>query len=237
MNRKDKRYCPPPKGLRRGDAGKGLWWSEMKVSNVTLEEMMAMSPAQKWEFICKEVRDDGETADVAILLGSNPQDAIERAEAAAALYRAGRVKYIVASGGVDWEYNGEQLSEADLMQRVLLAGGVPEEAILLDQLARTTKENMLCSTIVLERTLKIATIDSVVIVTSRSHMKRSLALAKALLPRKFRISGYPAEPKQTREEWLAEEKHQNALNTSVRLIKGLVDGRVIEDMDIDVLTK
>ena len=208
----------------------------MKVSCVSLEEMMAMSPEEKWDFMCKEIKDDGETADAAILLGGNPHNAMERAEAAAALYRAGRVQYIVASGGVEWEYEGEQISEADLMKRVLLAGGVPEEAILLDQLARTTKENMLCSTIVLERTLKIAKISSVVIVTSQAHMKRSLALAKALLPRKFRISGYPAYPKQTKEAWLAVEKNREALDTGIRLIKGLVDGRVVEDMEIGAAT-
>ena len=193
---------------------------------------MAWSPEEKWEFMCGDIKDDGAAGDAAILLGGNPHNAMERAEAAAALYRAGRVNYIVASGGVEWEYGGELLSEADLMKRVLLAGGVPEEAILLDQLARTTKENMLCSTIVLERTLKIARIDSVVIVTSQAHMKRSLALARALLPRKFQISGYPAYPKQTREEWLSVEKNRSALDNGIRLIKGLVDGRVVEDMDI-----
>ncbi len=193
-----------------------------------------MSPEKKWDFVCKDIKDDGKTGEVAILLGCWPEIAIERAKAAAKLYKAGRVNYIVASGGVKWEYCGEQISEADLMKRVLMEDGVPEDAILLDQEARTTKENMLCSALVLNRTIKFSNIDSVVIVTSQNHMLRSLALAKALLPRKFRISGFPSYPKETREEWLAIEKNRIGLDKCIQLLKGLVDDRIVEDIDVDI---
>ena len=207
---------------------------KMKLSDINIDDLLARSPEEKWNFVCGDVKDDGETADIAILLGSRPQRATERALAAAELFLAGRVKYIVASGGVKWEAGGEELSEAELMKRVMVDAGVPEEAILLDNEARTTVENMICSTLVINRTVKITKNDSVIIVTSQSHMKRSLALARALLPRKFRISGYPSFPSVSREEWLADEKNRELLDSCITLIKRLVDSRFVEDMDIDV---
>ena len=206
----------------------------MKLSEVSVDTLLAMPLEAKWRFVCEGVCDDGEVADVAILLGSNPARAIERAEAAAALYHTGRVKYVVPSGGVQWEHLGEQISEANLMKRVMLEKGVPEEAILLENEARTTIENMICSTFVINRALRVKKTDSVILVTSHYHMKRSLALAHAFLPRKFKISCYPSFPKESREEWLASEKNRELLDNGITLMKRMVDTRVIEDFDVDV---
>ena len=205
----------------------------MKLSSIELNKLLDMSPEEKWEIVCGKVKDDGRSADIAILLGSRPARAIERANAAADLYLAGRVKYIVPSGGVKWEYEGEELSEAELMQRVLVGRGVPEDAIFLDNEARTTVENMICATLVINRTVKISKNDSVIIVTSQSHMQRSLMLARALLPRKFEISGYPSYPDAPKDEWLAKEENVKLLDGCITLIKRLVDSRFVEDMDID----
>ena len=204
----------------------------MKVSNINLEMLKEMTPEQKWEFVCGNIKDDGESGQVAILLGCWPEIAIERAKAAAELYHTGRVQYIVASGGVEWEYEGEQISEADLMARIMKEDGVPESAILLEKEARKTVENMICSTLVLNRALQLPNIESVIIVTSVTHMQRSLALAKALLPRKFRISGYPSYPETSTEEWIAVEKNQKILDICITLLKGLVDNGIIEDMEV-----
>jgi len=204
----------------------------MKVSSINLEMLKEMTPEQKWEFVCGDIKDEGESGQAAILLGCWPEIAIERAKAAAKLYHTGRVKYIVASGGVEWEYEGEQISEAALMARVMMEEGVPESAILLDKEARKTVENMICSTLVLNRTLQLPNIESVIIVTSVTHMQRALALAKALLPRKFKISGYPSYPEMSTKEWIAVEKNQEILDICITLLKGLVDNGIIEDMDV-----
>lgn len=204
----------------------------MKLSCIDLEAMLKRSPEEKWNFVCGDVRDGGERADVAILLGSRPIRAVDRALAAAELYRAGRVGHIIASGGVKWTYRDEELSEAEIMRRVMLENGVPDECILLDNEARTTIENMICSTLVLSRALKISRTESVIIVTSMTHMKRSLLLAHALLPRKFRISGYPAMPKESRSEWLSKKENVDMLDSCITLTKSLVDRGVVEDVDV-----
>lgn len=206
----------------------------MKLSSMNLENLLSMTPEQKWDFVCGDIRDDGETADVALLLGCWPEIAIERAKAAADLYLAGRVKYIVASGGVKWDYNGEQISEANLMKRILMEGGVPEDAIILDNEARTTIENMICGTLALNRMKQFPSFKSIIIVTSENHMQRSLALAKAFLPRKFKISAYPSYHEISAENWLKLKKNHTIINLCISLLKGLVDDGIVEDIEIDM---
>ena len=207
----------------------------MKISKASLEALWALTPEQKYELNCGEIRDDGVTAEVALLLGTSPEKAIERALAAAELYRAGRVKYIVPSGGVRWEYEGENPSEAELMARVLQENGVPREAIFLENDARTTKENMLCGAIVIHRALSLTKIDHVIIVTSHDHMKRSIGLAKSLLPRTLTVSAYPAFPTISREEYLADCENVKRLDNSLRLMKELVEQGFMDDFDVPFL--
>ena len=201
----------------------------MKLSQVTKEYIASMPLEEKVDFICGDIADDGMSAPVALLLGGNPNNAIPRAKAAAELYHTGRISYIVPSGGVKWDFFGEEVSEANYMKRVLIESGVPEEAIILEDEARTTKENMIYGTLQINRKLKFEKVDRVIIVTSRSHMKRSIALAKAFLPRKVNVSAYPANHEaiiagmpESEGKWIAKE---------LDLIKGLVDSGVIEDFE------
>ena len=54
----------------------------MKLSEMTEEALLALSAEQKWQFVCGGVRDGGDSAVVALLLGSRPSYARERALAA-----------------------------------------------------------------------------------------------------------------------------------------------------------
>ena len=202
----------------------------MKLSELTREDIALMPFEAKVNFVCGSIEDDGMSAPVAILLGGNPNNARPRALAAAELYRSGRVPFIVPSGGVKWEIDGEMISEANYMKRILTENGVPEEAVILENEARTTKENMICATLQINRKLHFEKVDHVIIVTSRSHMKRSIALAKAFLPRKVTVSAYPANHEavvagmpESEGKWIAKE---------LDLIKSLVDGGLVEDMEI-----
>lgn len=206
----------------------------MKLSQVSKEQLEAMTWDQKWAFNCGGVCDEGQSAEVAILLGGAPIRAVERARGAVKLWHEGRVKYIVPSGGVKWEYEGETLSECELMTRIMLEGGVPQEAIIPENEATTTKENMIYATLQINRKTGLRGFDHIIIVTSETHMKRSMALAKALLPRKFTVSAYPSYPACTREEWLGDPANREILNKTILLMKGLVDHHIIEDMEIDL---
>jgi len=209
----------------------------MNMSEMTEQELLSLSPEQKWELVCGGIRDDGKAADFALLLGSRPKFAKERALAAAELYHAGRVKYIVPSGGVKWEIEeegGSLLSEAMYMAKILLKAGVPEEAILLENEATTTKENMLYGAILINRKSKFKGDKGIIIVTSQIHMKRSLALAKTFLPRMAEISAYPSFPPESKEEQLISDEYLWYLDRGLSLSKGLVEHGIIEDFALNL---
>ena len=206
----------------------------MKITEIKKETLMALSPREKYEFVCGDIIDDGKSAPVALLLGGNPNNARNRALAAAELYRAGRVLYIIPSGGVKWDIDGEQISESHFMKRILTENGVPEEAIILENQATTTVENMIFGTLQIYRKLKFKNADHVIIVTSEAHMKRSMALAKSLMPRMLTLSAYPAFHNAPTDEWFAEEANLKALDTEVRLLKDLADSGVIENMEVNL---
>ena len=172
-----------------------------------------------------------ETADYALLLGSRPCWSGPRARAAAKLYREGRVKYVVPSGGVEWDTDGEMLSEALYMKRILMEEGVPEEAIILENEATTTRENLIYGTLQINRKTKFYGMKKVMIVSSVNHMRRSLALAKSFLPSFVEITYSPSQPDESYEECM---ENAAILDRAIHLTWGLVDKGIIEDFEFDM---
>ncbi len=181
----------------------------MKISEITRNDLLKIPEEQKRQIICGDIGDEGKSAQVALLLGCNPSVAKERAIAAACLYREGRVQYIAPSGGVEWDTDGVMMSEALYMKKILLENGVSEDAIILENEARTTKENMIYGALRINRKLHFENIEHVIIVTTTSHMRRSLALARQFLPRKVSVSAYPAPNEASIDE----------INTELRVTK------------------
>ena len=195
----------------------------MKLSQITKEQINELSDSELFEIVFGGTGDDGSCADVALLLGTRPSIAKERAEAAAALYFAGRVKHIIPTGGVAWDVDGKKIGEAAYMADVMRSLGVPKEVIILEEEATTTKENMIFGTLQINRRLKIQFTKSCMIVTSASHLRRSLALAKLYLPRSIKISGSPAgSAKETPRETLVRE---------TELLHGLIGYGLIDDIE------
>ena len=203
----------------------------MKITEMKKEELMALPYKEKYDFVCRGIADDGMSAPVALLLGGNPNNARNRALAAAELYLAGRVQHIIPSGGVKWDIDGEMISESNFMKRVMMEKGVPEEAIILENQATTTVENMIFGTLQIYRKLKFKNALHVIVVTSEIHMKRSLSLAKALMPRLLSFSTYSAFHNAPTDEWFESETNLKAIDTEVRLLKDLADSGLIEDIE------
>ena len=107
-----------------------------------------------------------------------------RVDRAIEIYRKCKTKpFIIPSGG---RGSDEAISEAEAMKRYLLANGVPEERILLEDRSATTRENLLNSK---------AIIDSreggrrTAIVSSNYHVYRCLLLAREV---KLKCTGFGA---------------------------------------------
>ncbi|WP_213412086.1 YdcF family protein [Xylanibacillus composti] len=122
--------------------------------------------------------DADDTADVAVVLGAalwegRPSPAlVERLERAIDLYRNGQTAHIIVSGGYDYE--GAPYTEAEGMRLYLLERGVAEEAIVLEQEATNTYENVSFSLALMEQ----RGWTSAFIVTHSYHGPRALDMAQ-----------------------------------------------------------
>jgi uncharacterized SAM-binding protein YcdF (DUF218 family) len=123
---------------------------------------------------------DAPAADAIVLLGGAVGGAAPRSPGivltaaasrvwhAAALYRAGKAKWVVVAAGGDPE-PGEQV-EADAIAQVLLTLGVPESAIRREAASRSTLQNALYARPILQA----LGARKVLLVTSGDHMARAL---------------------------------------------------------------
>lgn len=88
---------------------------------------------------------------------------------AAALFRAGKAKWIVVAGGNQPDSEGEQV-EADAISEMLQVLGVPKAAIRVETHSRNTRENALFTRTIVDR----LGVRRVLLVTSGMHMPRAL---------------------------------------------------------------
>jgi uncharacterized SAM-binding protein YcdF (DUF218 family) len=132
-------------------------------------------------------------ADVAIVLGGavyNPSpprqepelgEAVDRVWYAARLYRSGHVTRIVVVGGnLPW-WPGA-LSEAALIQKLLVDLGVPASSIQIGGTSRNTFENAVEA----KALMQAQPFESALLITSAWHMPRALAI--------FKKAGFPIVP-------------------------------------------
>ncbi len=122
-------------------------------------------------------------ADAIVLLGGalslplSPRVSEELTEAsdrvlyAARLYRAGKARRILVTGGNVFEQQEGVKSESWYISRLLQEWGVPAPAILIEDSSQNTRENATESKKILDR----ENIETILLVTSASHMPRALA--------------------------------------------------------------
>jgi uncharacterized SAM-binding protein YcdF (DUF218 family) len=125
-----------------------------------------------------EVDPDQKKRDAAIILGAalwdnKPSPAlIERLEMAYTLYANHKVEYLILSGGLG--DGGNRISEAEAMKRYLMAKGVPQDRLILEDKSHNTKENLQNTAVLLKK----HSFHSLYLVTHDYHMARAMAYAK-----------------------------------------------------------
>ena len=97
-------------------------------------------------------------------------DSVDRINKAANLYRAGKGNLVIVSGG-NQPWLPKTRSEAEDTRIQLIAWGVPNEAIMLDETSLNTHENAVNAMIL----LKQAECKKPLLVTSAAHMPRAVA--------------------------------------------------------------
>lgn len=124
-------------------------------------------------------RDQAAPADAIVVLGAAAYDArpspvfAERIRHGLDLYRRGYADTLVFTGGYGY---GARFSESQVARRYALREGVPEEAILIETLSRTTYENLAQARDVLQE----HGLHRVIVVSDPLHMARALRLSRQL---------------------------------------------------------
>ncbi len=150
-------------------------------------------------------RDSSGPADAAIVLGAaqwngRPSPVFQaRLDHAARLWQAGRVRWVLVTGGQAW---GDTQAEADVGARYLRTQGLPSSRVL----AVPTGENTYVSLEAAAARMRELRLSRALLVSEPYHMKRSLRMARDL--------GLEAEPAPDRDSPYAHnplaELHQAA---------------------------
>jgi uncharacterized SAM-binding protein YcdF (DUF218 family) len=111
------------------------------------------------------------------------------------LYRMGKIKKIIVTGGQGLNPSNSY-SEAELLQRFLLMAGVPQEDIFIEEESKNTHENALLTKELLEKK-GISTSQEFILITSAFHMKRAKGCFDAVGIKTFTfpVDYYSHDPK------------------------------------------
>jgi uncharacterized SAM-binding protein YcdF (DUF218 family) len=124
-------------------------------------------------------RDQAARADAIIVLGAAAYDARpspvleERLRHALDLHRRGYADTLIFTGGYGF---GARFSESQVARRYALRQDVPEDAILIETLSRTTYENLAQARLLMQE----HGIRKVIVVSDPLHMARALRLCRLL---------------------------------------------------------
>jgi|SRR5688572_6222013 len=102
------------------------------------------------------------------------------------LYRTGKVRKIIFTGG---QGNRDELTEAAEARQFALKNGIPEKDILIEEASHTTYENVINA----KRLADAHGLKKVLIVSDPLHMKRAVAMAKDI-----GLEAYPSPTPTTR---------------------------------------
>ncbi len=117
-------------------------------------------------------RDHAQSADLIVVLGGGTTGTARRTLHAAALYQDGIAPYILCTGAT---LSGSHITEATICARTAQRAGVPEDAILREEISRSTEENAIQTAAI----MRSYAWDSVVIVSDDYHLWRSHLLFEA----------------------------------------------------------
>lgn len=165
----------------------------MLISSLDIEKL---TENQMCRMLFDGMEDDGESGECIFVAGSSKATKY-RLPKAVELYRKGRASKILFSGGVQWE--GDDFPEALMLRNEAVKQGIPEEDILTEDVSLHTKENVLASLLVLDRTFHLHNLNRLLIVTSPYHMQRLYLTMKTYMPNWVNFSRCPVSDHWTCE--------------------------------------
>ena len=201
----------------------------MLISKMT-EENLTVDAVDRILF--QGLEDTGNNADCIIVLGSM-KAAKYRVPVAVDLYNAGRAGKIILCGGKLRNFPDGNYTEAEHMQQAALLLGVSAADIIVENTSQNTVENLRFALTELEKTRDLNKVQSVLLVTTAYHMRRSLAIAKNILPKHIAVFPCPANDTNTRRDnWMnTPVGTERAKSEAMKIVSYVVSG-IIPDFEI-----
>jgi uncharacterized SAM-binding protein YcdF (DUF218 family) len=136
-------------------------------------------------------------ADLAIVFGMTAWH--RPVECAVNLYRAGTVRRLLFTGGFNRRIGAVEASE---MAREALRSGVLADAILVEGRASNTAENLIFSRRLIEKTVGLGAIGTILLVAISFHMRRVLMTAQRTFPPQIALgtASYPSVALPARDQ-------------------------------------
>ena len=158
-------------------------------------------------------------ADLAIVFGMTTWH--RPVECAVNLYRAGTVRRLLFTGGFNRRIAAVEASE---MAREALRSGVPAAAILVEDRASNTAENLIFSRRLIEKTVGLGAIGSILLVAISFHMRRVLMSAQRTFPPQIALgtASYPSVAYSDRD-WFRSERGRRDVASEIQKIQFYLD--------------
>ncbi len=193
----------------------------MKLSEINNENL---TDNQIDKIVFSNVKDSGKSAKYGIVFGSYTLQKY-RVEQAASLYKEGRVKKLILTGGKGGisNINNEDVPEAEIMKMSLVEKGVSEQDLILDDTSNSTIENGINVAKILNNLE--GSIQELLLISSEFHLKRCMAIMKKYYKENIDYILVPAKDGFTdKENWFLSENEYNS-------------GRNLVEFEADLLIK
>lgn len=193
----------------------------MKLSEINNENL---TDSQIEKIVFSNINDSGKSAKYGIVFGSYTLQKY-RIEQATNLYKEGRVKKLILTGGKGGisNQNNEDVPEAELMKESLVKNGVSLQDLIIDNSSNSTIENGINVANILNGLKE--DIQELILISSEFHLKRCMAIMKKYYKEDIEYILVPAKDGFTdRENWFLSEKVFNS-------------GRSLVEFEADLLIK
>ena len=149
----------------------------MKLSKINNENL---TDNQIEKIVFSNINDSGKSAKYGIVFGSYTLQKY-RIEQATNLYKEGRVKKLILTGGKGGisNQNNEDVPEAELMKESLVKNGVSLQDLIIDNSSNSTIENGINVANILNNLQE--NIQEVILISSEFHLKRCMAIMKKII--------------------------------------------------------
>lgn len=176
--------------------------SELSSENLTDEQIKKIVFSNIW--------DSGMSTKYGVVFGSYTLQKY-RVKLATMLYKEGRVKKLILTGGKGGisNQNKVNISEAELMKQMLLENEVKEKDLILENNSNSTIENEINVAKILDNLQEDIT--SLILISSEFHLKRCLAIMKKYYRKDIKYILIPAKDGfSDKENWFISERIYNS---------------------------